>query len=238
MPSRSFIDKILLLSALLFFSLLIQPLYALERAILQKQGVTLFFKEPLRSAAEEAGDLYPAIKIELETTIGWKIDFSPKVILINNGKDFQRMADSKFIAAFAVPARGLIVIDYSKMKTAPFSIRAVMKHELCHLLLHSHIKRGDLPKWLDEGIAQWVSGGLADIVMTQKDSVLHRAVLSDRLISIRAMTESFPREKRRLMLAYAESRSLVEYIIGEYELDGILKLLDLLKSGESPIEGL
>ena len=83
-----------------------------------------------------------------------------------------------------------------------------------------------------EGIAQWVSGGLPDIIMNQKDSVLEKAILSDRYIPFAALDVSFPRTKEPLMLAYAESRSLIEYIIHEYGQSGILILLEHLKDGD------
>jgi hypothetical protein len=118
------------------------------------------------------------------------------------------------------------------MKTDPFTLEATMKHELCHLLLHKNIHRENLPTWLDEGIAQWASGGLADIVM-DRYSVLDDAILSDRLIRLKSLENGFPYERTRLILAYAESKSVIDYIIKEYGRDGILRLLGHLKDGDN-----
>jgi len=224
--------KILLLSSFILLILLIKPLFAIKTGTLQKRDLILIFEEHLSHAAGEAMELYPWLKAELERVIGWKIAFRPTVMLIKDNNVFQRMAGNNLIVAFAVPDRDLIVIDYSKMKTDPFTIEAILKHELCHLLLHNHIRREKLPKWLDEGIAQWVSGGMADIIMKQKSSVLNEAILADRLIGIRALTGRFPREAKLLKLAYAESKSLTEYIISEYGLNGILTVLEYLKDGD------
>ena len=92
------------------------------------------------------------------------------------------MAGDPLVVAFAVPQRNLIVIDYSKMITHPLSLETTLKHELCHILLHEHIKTEILPRWLDEGLCQWASGGIGEIIMDQKRSRLNRAAFSREFI--------------------------------------------------------
>jgi hypothetical protein len=230
MDYRHFLNK-----RVLFFSTLLliftTPLFAQEFSVLQKNGVHILFVEPLRPAADEAVELYPFIKEYLERTLPWEVNFIPTVILIRDNNTFQRMAGNDLIVAYAVPDRDLMVIDYTRMKTDPFTLEATMKHELCHLLLHKNIQRENLPLWLDEGIAQWVSGGLADIIMN-KYSVLDDAILSNRYIRLRSLEKGFPDDGRQLTLAYAESKSLIDYIISEYGPDGVLRLLGYLKDGD------
>ena len=120
--------------------------------------------------AEKTAGFYPDLKAELEETIGWKIDFKPGIVLVKDNNTFQKMSGSSLIVAYALPDQGIIVIDYSRMKTDPFTLEATIKHELCHLLLHENIGSEKLPRWLDEGVAQWASGGLADIVMEKRSS--------------------------------------------------------------------
>ena len=208
-----------------------QLIEAAERASLREKEVIVLFEEPLRMAAEEVATLYPLIKKELEKRLTWSVSFIPTVLLIRESDTFQRMAGSHLVVAFAVPERNLMVIDYSKMRTDPFSIETTLKHELCHLLLHHHIKEENLPKWLDEGICQWVSDGIAEIIMTRKRSLLDEAILSGRYISVRALRDRFPHDKRRLVLAYEQSKSLVEYIMGSYGRKAMLAVLNDLREG-------
>jgi len=219
----------LILPALTLF--FITPLFAQELSTIQKNGVNILFDEPLRPAAEEAVELYPFIKRDLERILLWEVDFIPAVILIKDSATFQMMAGNDLIVAYAVPYRDLMVIDYARIKTEPFTLEAIMKHELCHLLLHKNIKAQSLPVWLDEGTAQWVSGGLADIIM-DRYSVLDNAILSNRLIRLKYLENGFPEDARQLTLAYAESKSLIDHIISEYGPDGVLRLLDYLKDGD------
>ncbi len=222
----------LLLSSLILFFIFLKPLHAAKTDIIQSEEVIIQFERPLRNAAHEVKGIYPTIKAELEKTFGWRLDFRPTVIIIKDKETFQRMAVGNLIVAYAVPQRNLIVIDYSKMKTHPFTIRATLKHELCHLLLHHHIRGGNLPKWLDEGISQWISGGIAEIIMGGKGAVLKQATLSGRFISIRDLTKTFPREEKPLLLAYEESKSIVEYIHREFGTSGILQVISHLRDGD------
>ena len=99
-------------------------------------------------------------------------------------------------------------------------------------MLYNNLKNGNLPRWFDEGIAQWVSGGMTEIIMSHKRSPLNEATLIGNYIKIRSLTEFFPRDRKNIYLAYEESKSLVEYIIGKFGINGILKILKHLKEGE------
>ena len=66
--------------------------------------------------------------------------------------------------------------------------------------------------------------------MSRKGSMLDGAVLSNRLLSLRRLDKRFPRDEKSLLLAYEESKSLVEFITQEF---GRKKLLDLLKHMEN-----
>lgn len=202
--------------------------HAADVNTLKKQDVTILYDKGLEKAAENIAQIYPVIKAALEKGIGWKIDFIPTIYLEKNHENFMRMSGHPLVVGFAVPDQLFIVIDYSKMRTDPFSINSILKHELCHLLLHKNIKREFLPKWLDEGISQLVSGGIADIIMADHFRI-DRAIVTGTHIPLRYLFKSFPRDNDNLMLAYAESKSLVEYIVAEYSLDGILQLLSYLR---------
>ncbi|MEA3415462.1 MAG: peptidase MA family metallohydrolase [Thermodesulfobacteriota bacterium] len=198
----------------------------------------MLFEEPLKKAAEEVANIYPTLIAELEKTLKWKLDYTPGVILIKDRKTFQKMARSELVVAYAVPLRGLVVIDYSRMNNTPFTLRITLKHELCHLLLHCYIQEGRLPKWLDEGIAQWVSDGFGEIIMDRKRSILSKAVLSGNYISIRDLTIGFPQEKASLLLAYEESKDLTEYINRKFGRNAILNILRYLKEGHKTDEAI
>ena len=217
---------------ILFFLLIALPESLLAtQAVLQNEEVVVQFEKPLENAAKEVADIYPAVKAELENTFKWRLDFRPTVILIKDSKTFQKIVESGLIVAVAVPQKNLIVINNSKMNVHPFTLEITLKHELCHLMLHHHISEGNLPKWLNEGIAQWSSGGIAEIIMGENRDVLKQASLSGEFISLRGLTDKFPEDERAVLLAYEESKSIVEYIIREFGASGLLQVLNHLKNG-------
>ena len=228
-----FVKQILCLSLAVNLFTLVRPLYGQELQSLEKEGVVVLFEESLRKGAEEAADLYPKAKEDLETALPWAVGFKPTILLIKKSETFKRLAGSDLIAAFAVPAKALMVIDYAKMNTGPFTIEATMKHELCHLLLHHQVDNGNLPKWLDEGLAQWVSQGMAEIITNQKNSLLNETVLRGQYVRIRSLTQGFPMERNSLLLSYEASRSFVEYLIKKYGVDGIDRVVQHLKNGDT-----
>jgi hypothetical protein len=210
----------------------VQTLHADKTKIIQTNQLSVLFEKPLRIAAKEIVDMYPTLKTELENTLEWTIAFKPTIVLVNDREKFQEMTGNSLIVAYAVSPKNLIVLDHSKMNTKPFSLGSIIKHELCHLLLHDKIRKVTLPRWLDEGVAQWASDGIAEIIMSRKGSILNEAVLSNKLFSLRRLDERFPRDEKSLLLAYEESKSLVEFINQEFGRKGLLDLLKHMEDGD------
>lgn len=199
--------------------------------MLDTQELAVVYDEALDQTARQLLKAYPGIRQELEALFQWPLDFRPTLVLINNEKKFQQLAGHELVVAYALPKKNVVVIDYSKMNTSPFTLQTTFQHELCHLMLHDHIKDNHLPRWLDEGICQWASDGLADIIMDSKRALLPTAILSDTYLELTKLAHQFPRDKNALILAYEQSKSVVEYMRREYGRQGILDLLGLLRQG-------
>ena len=225
------VKKVLLIAFFLFI-IPVQTLQAENTEIIQTDQLRVLFEKPLIIAAKDIVDMYPTLKTELENTLEWTIEFKPTIVLVIDSEKFQQMTGNSLIVAYAVSQKNLIVIDYSKMNMKPFSLGSIIKHELCHLLLHDKIRKVTLPRWLDEGVSQWVSDGIAEIIMSRKGSVLDGAVLSNRLLSLRRLEKRFPRDEKSLLLAYEESKSLVEFITQEFGRKGLLDLLKHMEDGD------
>lgn len=197
-----------------------------ERAVVR-------FDDSLHSPAREVLRVYPSIREKLLRDLGWKTAFRPEIVLSKDSVAFRRVSGSDLITAIAIPQKDLVIIDYSKMNVHPFTLETTLKHELCHLELHHHIHDGKLPRWFDEGICQWVTGGLAEIMTSGSKSVLREATLTNRLIGIERLSERFPADGRDLLLAYEESRSIVEYIAKEFGTSGLRRILEQMGSGDN-----
>lgn len=202
-----------------------------QEGILEGTELDVLYYEGLHKGAVETAEIFSAIKVELENIIGWKVDFKPGVVLVGDKNRFKMMAGNSLTVAYALPDRNIIVIDYSRTKTNPFDLGSILKHELCHLLLNNRIAPERLPRWLDEGVAQLVSGGLADIVI-EKRSVLTKAVLQNRTIRLKYLYEAFPDDEEMMALAYAESKDFIQYMVHQKGTEGILSILGSLNAGD------
>lgn len=218
------------LMSLFFLLIFLNPIYA-EMDTLQTNDVTVLFKGPIGDIARDVIKLYPAVRADLTDTFRWEVGFRPEVVLVDDRDNFRKIVGNDIIVAFAVPSQKLIVLDTSRVYTKPFTLESTLKHELCHILLHHNIKSERLPRWLDEGVCQWASGGIAEL-MADDDRAIAKASMSERLIKIGEL-ERFPLDERSLILAYQESKSIVEYIVSEFGKQGILNVLEYLKEGYS-----
>lgn len=230
---QSTIRNATLLFPVAFLIFFVVSLCAEEVYLFEEGGIKVLFESPHEPVARELAEIYPGVRAELENIFGWDLNLTPSILLIRDSKQFQQMIKSPLTVAFAVPEKDLIVIDYSKMNTHTFSLRNIFKHELCHLLLHRHIKNATVPRWLDEGVAQWVSDGVGDIISDQKRSLLNKAAFRGRFIPLGSLVSGFPRGEQGLILAYEESRSFLDHVIGKFGREGVLEILDHMKRGEN-----
>ena len=200
---------------------------------METNDVVVRFERPLEDGAKELLRFYPAVKGDIERALNLPVRFRPTVILIRDGQTFREITENDMIVAFADPRQRLMVIDYSKMAVRPFTLQLTVKHELCHLLLHEHIREG-LPRWLDEGVCQWVTGGLADIIKDGRWSFPYDTADLQGLLKLDDLNARFPDDRRSLILAYEESRMVIDYVADTYGPSKIPEILSSMAAGENP----
>ena len=216
---------------IIFFLLSTAGLPALEPSILESQELRVVYDRGLEQGARYAQQMYADSKQQLQSLFQWPVSFHPTLVLINDEHQFQQMAGHPLVVAYALPSKNAMVINHTRMTTKPFNLQTTIKHELCHLMLHHHITGERLPRWLDEGVCQWASDGLADIILDTRRELLPAAILSGRYIELSNLKHRFPRDKNGLILAYEQSKSIVEYMSRTYGQQGVLDLLELLRQG-------
>jgi hypothetical protein len=114
--------------------------------------------------------------------------------------------------------------------------RKALVHELTHLVVRQVTfgPYGQLPLWLDEGLATYTEGELDPILR----SYLEEAILNNELISVRSLCSPFSAYREKAYLSYGESYSIVEYLLDNYGQDKMADLLALLKQGNTYDEAL
>jgi hypothetical protein len=109
--------------------------------------------------------------------------------------------------------------------------KGAIAHELTHLIVHQMTLNpyNDLPTWLDEGLAMYNKGPL-DITFTTN---LNLAIQENRLISVRSLSSPFSSYSQISYVDYAESYSIVSYLINTYGKDKMFALLDTFQQGST-----
>ncbi|MBN2374007.1 hypothetical protein JXL19_09500 [bacterium] len=125
------------------------------------------------------------------------------------------------------PEQSLILLLSPKArKIGHPDLRQIMAHELTHFIMHTirREKDVDLPAWLHEGLAMYEA--------RQWDwrcrTVMAQTSLGRSFIPLLSLAKGFPAEKDLADRAYAQSISVITYIINKYgpsALNGIIKNL-------------
>lgn len=150
------------------------------------------------------------------------------IVVYGSTRDFSTSLppnSAEWIGGQAHPDLGLIVTGIQPGSGAAAEIRRVIPHEVSHLLLYQATENpyGGPSHWLDEGLAVY-NQETAD---SSLKPLLDRAVKGGALLPVRALNSNFPLDPGEARLSYAESLSLVEFIIARH---GDAKLGELLRA--------
>jgi len=158
-----------------------------------------------------------------EKQSGLKADAPIDIYIYANNNDMKDaiLYEPSWVGGQAYPDQNIVIIGIS-----PDILdwgKDAMVHELTHVLV-GHLTfscLGDVPTWLNEGLAVYSEGKLDQ----QSQNQLNDAILNDTLLSVRSLSGGFSEVSDKATLSYSESYSLVNFLIDAY---GQAKMTDLL----------
>ena len=109
-------------------------------------------------------------------------------------------------------------------------------HELTHALVGqlTFSCLSDMPTWLIEGLAMYGEGGLEEA----QQELFDTALKDNALAPVRSMSGGFAEESTKANVSYAQSYSLVQFLIEKYGQDKMLDFLRTLRDGATVDEAL
>jgi hypothetical protein len=198
--------------------------------------MTLFWYEGSDSFAEELMDTCQEGLSRLTQDIGAYPERPIKIYIYASSGDLlgAMVYSQEWTGGVAFADFSVIAISISPGEL-DWGKRALV-HELTHLVVHQATfgPYGQLPVWLDEGLATYNEGEFDPFLR----SSLEEAIAEDELISVRSLCSPFSAYSEKAYLSYAQSYSLVEYLLDSYGQDKMLDLLALLKEGNTYDEAL
>jgi Peptidase MA superfamily len=189
------------------------------------------FAQNLVVAGEEALTL-------LEQDIGAKPERTIEVYIYGSTAALQSslIYPQEWTGGLAFTEYGIVALGISTQQLGWGE--AAMAHEMAHLVVHQVTMNGYgivLPTWLDEGLAMYAEGTLSSDLA----SALESAVARGRLDSVQSLSSSFPADTAGATLAYAESYSLVEFLLeNKGGRENMLELLGAIGDGSGYEEAL
>jgi hypothetical protein len=169
---------------------------------------------------------------QLSRDTGVTVEKAVKIFIYGSHSDLLGALDQgarEWTGGQAFTEQGIVVIGVT-LSNLEWGKRATV-HELTHVVMHqvTDTPLGGLPTWLDEGLAMYAEGDLEPVYVAE----LNEAIESDTLISVQSLSSSFPADPDLASLSYAESYSLVEFILDQYGEEKMTQLIDIFAEGAS-----
>ena len=125
-------------------------------------------------------------------------------------------------AGVAIPARSRIVLPVFQTPWDGFQAEGrTLRHEWAHLGLHDYLDGIIIPRWFDEGYAQWASGS-----WNMQEAWRLRFILAgDRAPPLDSLTLQWPRDRGEAEVAYLLSATAVHYMVRDAGAPGMEVLL-------------
>jgi len=133
-------------------------------------------------------------------------------------------------AGVAVPSLDRIVMPgFGTRRVRGWDEARVLRHEWAHLGLHQRLRGLRVPRWFDEGYAEWASGGWSP----GEEWRLRVAFALGRAPELDSLALSWPRDQASAELAYLLSATAVEYLVRESGVRGLEIFLERWAEGGS-----
>jgi hypothetical protein len=129
----------------------------------------------------------------------------------------------------AYPSYGAIAIGITQ-SNIEWGKRA-LAHEIAHLITAQMTANpyNSIPVWLNEGISMYAEGELE----TDYEYYLKAAIIDESLISVQSLCSPFSALSEKSYLSYAESYSIVAFLIEKYGQQKMHQLLTVFQNGST-----
>jgi uncharacterized protein (DUF934 family) len=201
---------------------------AIGAELLNSPGARVEFGEGDRRLAEAVPRVLDSIRAQLADELGLRGPALVRVRISRDARPFAGVAGGlpvELFAGIAYPGTGTIEINAAAMDRSGRQVGFVrtLRHEYVHLALGRTLGGRRVPKWFEEGLACAFGSPLP-----REEALL---VTGGRGFRLQALARTFPSTKDGLALAYAQSESIVRFLVRESSLEAIGDVLRSVADG-------
>ncbi len=192
-------------------------------------GATILATSSEMELSKTVSRLYPECMEKVRKMLPDVDPFLSRVIICEGSINLSDAVGGEvpsWASAVAVSDEGLIALDADRLRPWPVGrLQATLTHEICHLALGQFEDDGGekvrFPRWLDEGVAQWIS---EDSYLGTEEQ-LYQALVVSNLIPFHEIEHGFPARLIHAQLAYQQSKSFVRYLDFRFGEKGVREFL-------------
>lgn len=195
----------------------------------------------VRMAAPEVAIYGPRVlallrKAKLELVTKYKVELAQPTIveIFADEKDFA-------VRTFGLPdVPGFLGVCFGRVVTAnspatrstPTNWESVLWHEFCHVVT-LQMTKNKMPRWLSEGISVYEEWQADPAWGMRLDPTYRAMMLGEDLVPVGKLSAAFlsPKTPRHLQFAYLQSAYVVQYIINQYGIESLRRVLRDLREG-------
>ena len=206
--------------------------YAEDWSIIESDHFLVRYIQDLSSAEDIqniAEHFFPQATADLGYSTGRKID----IWFCETRKEFERTVNAPiqdWAAGCAYPLQARIVLlDPALSEDRRIDLVRIVEHEITHVIFGLYVEENlkNVPRWFNEGVAMYVSNdwgyGNYWTILT--------GTLGNNLIPLFNISEEFPESAYQARLAYAESCSIITFMVKRYGDDSLRGCIRELAKG-------
>ena len=177
-------------------------------------GDRLYWDDGLGAGAERVRKALPPIRRHVASVLGLGAPAPANIHVVSGWQRMREVAGMtvpEWAAGVCVGSRRLIALraDVADNPRLLRSLESVTRHEWVHYAWATAAgsRAHRLPLWVNEGLAEFIGGGLS----ADAGATLDIAASSRDLIPFQDIESRWPRGQYRAALAYAQSKSWIQY---------------------------
>lgn len=175
--------------------------------------------------SQYAIEAIPRIAKELGVSTGGPL----QIYVAESQKEFLSMQPNvppDWADGTAWPKNGWIFLRSPRIRSGVASpLTQVLDHEIVHILLGRAFAHRPVPRWLQEGVAQFVAREYSPETVEQLGSFASP-------IALNQLAKGFPKGRFQAQMAYAQSADVIAFIFREYGLEALQILIKEMSSGQ------
>ena len=159
------------------------------------------------------------------------------IIIASSEKEFDVLTGGQIpdwgIGA-ADPLRATLFLKSPRFARPEANLGKIVIHEMCHVLVGMAVGGKKVPRWFDEGVALYESGerGIEGAIL------LARSLWAEEILWLDEIDGVLDFHRGKADLAYQESLSTVDYLVGKYGKDILARIVGALREGKGMDEAM